>query len=342
MQTAPNTNDSYYADNAKNADAADRPAFENPFGMDDLLVFDDVALRYLVSHGPLAGRLDELALALVGASPGVSARIRQALPSPQRAEFAQAVQHAPAAAPGDDPAIRWARRATLDALFWELTYWKTPELYEALTEGEHIHPGVFRSLAPWLTGATALDVGAGTGRATFACLRQGARRVIAVEPSPGLRQMLQRKAAALGVAGSPSSARVAPRPGRFDSLPLPDACVDISLSCSAFTAEPTQGGEAGLAELRRVTRRGGHIVVIWPRPCDHDWYAAHGFAYTSIPAQTEMRVQFRSRWWALACAHRFYGRNAAVMRYLARHNTAELPISLIGFNPPQDYFALSV
>lgn len=329
---------------AKDAGAADQPVFENPFGMDDLLVFDDDTLQYLLTQGPLAGRLDDLALALalVGAAPTLNMRAQQALPPPQGEALARAIRQTLGRAPADDPTIRRARRAVLDALFWELTYWKTPELYEALTEGERIHPGVFRSLAPWLTDATALDVGAGTGRATFACLRQGAQQVIAVEPSPGLRQMLQRKAEALGVDGARDGARVTAMSGRFDHLPLPDASVDISLSCSAFTAEPAQGGEAGLAELRRVMRPGGHVVIIWPRPRDHEWYAAHGFTYTSIPTQAEMRIHFRSRWWALACAYRFYGRNAAVMRYLARHHTTELPLSLVGFNPPHDYFALGV
>jgi len=339
MQTTPNTGNPGEPERAAHND---QPAFDNPFGLNDLLVFDDDALRYLLTQGPLSGRLDELALALHSddASPTLTARLLGALPPPLHDELRASIERA--TANDDERALRQARRAMLDAAFWELTYWKTPELYEALTEGEPIHPDVFRSLAPWLADATALDAGAGTGRATFACLRGGARRMIAVEPSPGLRRMLAHKASALGVGGEAETARVVALAGRFDNLPLPDASVDVSLSCSAFTAEPTQGGEAGLAELRRVTRPGGHIVIIWPRPADHDWYEAHGFTYTSAHAQTEMRVRFRSRWWALACAHRFYGRNAAVMRYLLRHATNELPFSLIGYNPPLDYYALTV
>jgi hypothetical protein len=38
-----------------------------------------------------------------------------------------------------------ARQQVLDGLFWELTYWKTPELYEALTEGSTCIPVFFSS-----------------------------------------------------------------------------------------------------------------------------------------------------------------------------------------------------
>src|SRR5437764_7393640 len=93
--------------------------------------------------------------------------------------------------------VEAARRCVLDSLFWELTYWKTPELYDELTEGEQLHPGIFQRLQPDIHESTVLDVGAGSGRGSFECLRYGAKRVYAVEPSPALLRILDRKRACL-------------------------------------------------------------------------------------------------------------------------------------------------
>jgi len=225
----------------------------------------------------------------------------------------------------------------LDGLFWELTYWKTPELYNELTEGEHLHPGIFPQLEPDIRGKIVLDAGAGCGRASFECVRYGARRVYAVEPSPGLLDILQQK-----LADQPAFRRIVPLRGRFDRLPLADDSVDTSLSCSAFTAEPVQGGEPGLAEFRRVTRSGGKIVIIWPRVQDYDWFAEHGFQHVILPRPEEMRMHFRSLQSALRCARHFYARNEKVVQYLLRERKAEIPFSVLGFNPPCDYCWLHV
>ena len=133
-----------------------------------------------------------------------------------------------------------------------------------------------------------LDVGAGSGRATIECLRYGARLVYAVEPSPGLLHILEQKVVNQHVHGLIVCAR------GVSTGPLKDDSVDLSLPCSAFTAEPEQGGEAGLAELKRVTKAGGKIVIIWPRKEDYHWLVERGFQYVSLPLQREMYVHFRS------------------------------------------------
>ena len=166
------------------------------------------------------------------------------------------------------------RRSILDELFWNLTYWKTPDLYEELTAGEQLHPGIFRQLEPDIHDKVVLDAGAGSGRATFECVRYGARKVYAVEPSPGLLYILQRK-----IASQAGPCRLLPLQGRFDKLPLADDSVDTALSCSAFTSDPVQGGEPGLAELRRVIKPGGKLIIIWPRSQDHRWFNKHSFCY---------------------------------------------------------------
>jgi hypothetical protein len=121
-----------------------------------------------------------------------------------------------------------------------------------------------------------------------------------------------------------------------------DNSVDLTLSCSAFTAAPEQGGECGLAEMLRVTRSGGKIVLIWPRREDREWLSARGFRYVALPVQREMCVHFRSLQSALHCAQRFYAHNKAVAQYLLSQRQPEVPFSVIGINPPRDYCWLEV
>jgi ubiquinone/menaquinone biosynthesis C-methylase UbiE len=301
--------------------------FENPFRIEDLEVFDDETLRDLLGAGGQRLGPEALGPALRESPSHLVERVAAALAGEQRERFMAEATH-------EEPADEHARRALLDELFWELTYWKTPGLYEELTEGERLHPGIFVRLEPELRGRVLLDAGAGSGRATLACLRVGAARVYAVEPSPGLLRLLERKLAAQG---DEPRARVTLLCGRFDALPLDDNSVDVALSASAFTAEPEQGGEAGLAELRRVTRPGGMIVLIWPQPEDYAWLAAHGFRYVALPVSEDMGVRYRSRRAALEVARRFYAGNPDVLRYLRRHREPAVPYAVLGDNPPHDY-----
>jgi ubiquinone/menaquinone biosynthesis C-methylase UbiE len=310
-----------------------KPLFANPFRLDDLLVFDDEMLREIVTSGAPGLSVDELARSLHNAPAPLMDRIASALPQQQRARFLALL-----ARPAPPQAVEAARRQLLDHLFWELTYWKTPELYEELTEGESLHPDLFRQLRPDLRGKIVLDAGAGSGRATFACLCQGAGHVYAVEPSLGLLRLLEGKLARFAV----PARQITPLRGRFDALPLDDRSVDTALACSAFTAEPGQGGEAGLAELQRVTRRGGKLILIWPRPEDYHWLAEHGFQYAALPVPEEMRVRFRSLQSALRVARRFYARDPAVARHLLRSRQPAVPFSLLSANPPHDYCWLPV
>lgn len=309
-------------------DSMMRQQFEAPFTLDDLHVFDGASLSHMIASGAHDLTVETLALALHGAHPAIIAHVQRALPTKQRPLFATLLGRLQ---PEDTVAA--SRQRLLDNLFWELTYWKTPHLYEALTEGEQLHPGIFQQLAPDLRGAVTLDAGAGAGRATFACLRTGARHVYAVEPSPGLLRILTRKLHEQ----QPTHCQVTALQGYFDALPMPDASVDVTLSCSAFTSEPEQGGEHGLAELRRVTRPDGKIVIIWPRPEDRDWLTAHGFHYVALPVEREMCVSYRSQFVAHACAARFYAHNQRLRHYLSRATTPEVPYSVLGVNPPCDY-----
>ncbi len=214
-----------------------------------------------------------------------------------------------------------SRRAQLTRLAWELVYWRFPHLYDALTAGEEIHPALIALCQ--VEGKTVLDAGAGAGRLAFLCA-PAARRVIAMEPSPRLRELLSQKARRQGVRNVEALA------GWFDRIPLPDASVDVAVSLSAFGPDDAHGGGAGLAELRRVTRPNGRLVFLWPE--DPAWFVARGFQYVCY--EGDLHVRFRSLATAFRVARIFYPPPAQA--YLARHQRPEVPFSLLGVNPPCD------
>lgn len=298
--------------------------------MEDLLVFDDATLQSLLYHEGFGLSVEDLAHSLHGISRRVIRRIERNVSASKRAAFLDELRR-------DIPPERVdaARRTVLDRLFWELTYWKTPELYEELTGGEWLHPGIFQQLEPDIRGNVVLDVGAGCGRASLECVKHGAGKVYAVEPSPGLLRIFRKKLGA-------THDRIVLYRGRFDAIPLPGKSVDLTISCSAFTSDPIQGGEAGLAELRRVTRNGGKVVIIWPRAQDYDWLARHGFNYVTMQTEQEMYVHFRSLRSALRCARHFYAHNPEVERFIERERRSDVPFSILGINPPRDYCWLIV
>jgi SAM-dependent methyltransferase len=107
-----------------------------------------------------------------------------------------------------------------------------------------------RSLGDW-SGRDVLDVGCGTGfhLPRFATT---ARSVVGVEPHPDLVALARRRTRALPT--------VTVHPGLAESLPVPDASVDVVHARWAYFFGP--GSEPGLAELSRVVRRGGVAMVV--------------------------------------------------------------------------------
>ena len=150
------------------------------------------------------------------------------------------------------------------------------------------------------------------------------QHIVAVEPALPLRRILRQKLAAAGHAD-----RVEVIPGFFDELPLPDGTADLVVTCSAFTPAPEHGGEAGLAEMERVCRPAGLVVIIWPNHLD--WLAARGYRYVSFPGP--MSVHFGSQREAVELAEIFYPQVAAEIR---RRGSPEVPFEVLGINPPRD------
>ena len=305
-----------------------RPDKGRLFSINDLDVFDDATLREIATCDVYGVSVADLAACIEAASPRLRQRILAAIPLHKKPIVW--AQQAIARLRGGRKAAAQARRRVLHALFWELTYWKTPHLYEELVAGEEIHPGIFAQLD--LDHKTVLDAGAGSGRATLLCAER-ADKVIALEPSPGLLRILTDK-----ITGRYNNVQVAR--GRFNAIPLSDGAVDVALACSAFTSDAAMGGDNGLRELERVTRKGGQIIIIWPRACDRQWLEERGFRYVALPTEGEMRIQFRSLGEALRLARRFYGRKAVA--YLRKYGRPELPFSVIGYNQPNDYMIKTV
>ena len=131
--------------------------------------------------------------------------------------------------------------------------WNSPRVYEIgnrAVDPDGTLDSAMRAIRPW-TGATVLDVGCGTGFHLPVFAREAAK-VIGVEPHGGLAAAARRR-----VRDVPN---VTVRVGAAQALPLPDASVDVVHARWAYFFGP--GCEPGLAELDRVTRRGGAIFII--------------------------------------------------------------------------------
>jgi SAM-dependent methyltransferase len=212
-------------------------------------------------------------------------------------------------------------RAALERLAWDIVYWRFPHLYDALTQGEEIHPALVALCQ--VDGKTVLDAGAGAGRLSFLCAPT-ARRVIAMEPSPRLRGLLARKAERQGIKN------VEPCDGWFDRVPLKSGSVDVTVSLSALGADDAHGGDRGLAELARVTRPQGRLVFLWPE--DPRWFLQRGFQYVRFDGP--LNVRFRSLATAKRAARIFYP--PAAQAYIEEQQRPEVPFELLGVNPPCD------
>jgi SAM-dependent methyltransferase len=208
-----------------------------------------------------------------------------------------------------------------NVLAWELLYRLEPQLYDRLVSAEHLHPGIL----DWLPAAAdrIVEVGAGTGRLTLQLIGR-AGQIVAVEPAAALRKLLTCK-----LARAEHGDRVRVTSGFFDSLPLPDDHADLVVTCSAFTPDPAHGGEPGLAEMERVCRPGGLVVIVWPN--NIGWLAARGYEYACFPGP--MSVEFTSHDDAVELARIFY---PGAADEISRRGLRRVPFQVLGINPPRD------
>src|SRR3954452_23587243 len=97
-----------------------------------------------------------------------------------------------------------------------------------------------------ISGAAALDAGAGTGAASRALLAAGAHRVVAVDVALG---MLAHDAATRPPAGA----------GDLVALPFADGSFDVVIA--AFSLNHVPDAARGLCELARVSKPGGGFAA---------------------------------------------------------------------------------
>ena len=131
--------------------------------------------------------------------------------------------------------------------------WYHPEVYEL--ENRAVDPDdvigtAIRAIRDW-QDAVVLDIGCGNGF-HLPWFARRARTVVGVEPHPPLVA-----AAAERVDGLPN---VTVRAGTAQRLPVASSSVDVVHARWAYFFGP--GCEPGLAEIRRVLRRGGAAFVI--------------------------------------------------------------------------------
>jgi SAM-dependent methyltransferase len=104
-----------------------------------------------------------------------------------------------------------------------------------------------RARAPW-AGRTLLDLGCGSGY-WLGGYSDEAAEVIGVEPDPRLLPLAMDR-----------DPRVRVLRGSAEHIPLQDRSVDVVHARFAYFLSP--GGDAGLAEVMRVLRPGGTLVVV--------------------------------------------------------------------------------
>ncbi len=205
-------------------------------------------------------------------------------------------------------------------LAWELLYRLEPELYGRLTAGERIHPGILEWI-PQRVGR-AVEVGCGWGRLTLE-LAHRCEELAGIEPAPPLRERLRKRLQ------EECQGHCSVSGGFLNDIPLPDAWADVSFTCSAFSCDPIHGGDPGLAELERVTRTGGMVVLIWP-PRKRSWLEERGFKFVSFPGK--MGVEFASAEEAVELAEIFYPDAAPKVAELG---SRIVPCDLLGITGPK-------
>lgn len=119
---------------------------------------------------------------------------------------------------------------------------------EAYERGRPGYPAEALDLFELPSAATVLDLAAGTGKLTRVLARRYAR-VVAVEPLDAMRAELERAVAGVDL-----------RAGTAEAIPAADHEFDAVFIAQAFHWFAT---EAVVAELVRVLRPGGLLVLLW-------------------------------------------------------------------------------
>jgi SAM-dependent methyltransferase len=152
----------------------------------------------------------------------------------------------------------------------------------ALRRAGHVLAAM-EGLAPW-TARTVVDLGCGSGFWLPVYAAQAAR-VIGIEPDSTLLATAERR-----TAGHPAIEILA---GSAEHIPLPDGCADVVHARFAYFFPP--GTDAGLAEVLRVLRPGGALIVV---DNDYRWGEFAGLLAASAVSPPLQTAATTDRWWA--------------------------------------------
>lgn len=158
-----------------------------------------------------------------------------------------------------------------------VSFASTAELYERARPGypPDLVEALFAEIG--LDKPRILDIGAGTGKLTRQLLPYGS--VVAVEPLDEMRAELERVLPDVDC-----------RPGSAESIPLPDASVDVVMVGQAYhwfdqpSANP---------EIARVLVDGGHMIALWNDEVPVPWVER----LTEIMSVEAERWDRGEHWW---------------------------------------------
>ena len=165
--------------------------------------------------------------------------------------------------------------------------WNTPGLYELENLAADPHGRIeaaMREIGDW-SGRAFLDIGCGTGF-HLPHWAATAASVVGVEPHPPLVPLARRRTKRL--------ANVTVLKGQAESLPVPDASVDVAHARRAYFFAP--GSEPGLRELDRVVRRGGAAFVIDNDPTRSTFGGWFRRGYPEVDPDAVERFWSRQGW----------------------------------------------
>jgi SAM-dependent methyltransferase len=186
---------------------------------------------------------------------------------------------------------------------------------EALDRAGHVLDAL-RALAPW-AGKTIVDLGCGTGY-WLARYAEEAGAVIGIEPDEVVRAQAGRAVADLASAGPTETGLAAVpevRAGSAEHTGLPDACADVVHARFAYFFPPD--ADAGLAEVLRILRPGGRLLVV---DNDYRWGEFAGLLSAASGQPPREVAATVDQWWQVRGARRHEIRSE--LRFASRADLA--------------------
>ncbi len=147
---------------------------------------------------------------------------------------------------------------------WDFLYRDYPEVYDEFasvpTRGKQWIDAVREIVS--LKGKIVADIGSGSGKSTFELARR-AELVIGIEPEDAMADIAIKNTQELNLLN------VAFKKGRATAIPLENGSVDVTASSTGAFYNDPDSIRRFVAEAERITRPGGHIVLIEIAP---KWY----------------------------------------------------------------------